>query len=220
MNDLEQLFGESRIRFVEKDGERWICANDCASVLEYANPKDAIVKFVNGNTELLEGKVSKFHTLLSTGRNQSQWYFNEQGLIMFLIKTGMPKAIPFQKWAVNVLHDAIKKLDIPVDKTLRLKSKKTRCDFTDTLKEHGISKPYEYIQLTYSTKKTLGIDVNKKKNNCNPLELCQIMMTETLSMYEIEANNLNGYYNIKPAVMQSGDIVKQIPMTNMQKAVE
>jgi len=221
MANLERFYGESSVRFADYNGERLVCANDCASILEYRNPRQTIAQFVEANNELLTGMrgVYKLYTPTKSG-TQEQWYFSEKGLIAFLIKSNKEKAIPFQKWAIEQLHAAIKNSRPVVDKTLRVKSKKVRCEFTDTLQNHGVTKPYEFIQLTYQTKIGLGIEKNKKKNDCNLMELCQIAMTELLSTYEIEARELNGYHEIKPTVLDSSGIVKQIPLSTIEKAIE
>jgi len=196
MKNIDVFFGESDIRIIDDGGRRWIAASDVARALEYKNPAVAVSDFINGNGELLEGHVEKF----SMGQGKHNWFFDEHALIAYLVKTNQPKAVPFQKWAIDVLSKKIKETNSDQYTTIRFKSKKIRNDFTGVLKDHGISKPVEYIKLTYQTKRGLGIDPNKKKNDCDLWELCKISMAEMLSLYEIESKHPQGYDQISPLV--------------------
>ena len=119
MKELVERFGESRISIIDIDGEKWIRASDCAKVLDYKNYRSTVSNFVETNKELLEGGVQKLYTPSKSG-DQETWYFNDRGLIAFLIKTNQPKAIQFQKWAVGVLSREVKKE--AMDWTLRTKA--------------------------------------------------------------------------------------------------
>ena len=156
MKELVERFGESRISIIDIDGEKWIRASDCAKVLDYKNYRSTVSNFVETNKELLEGGVQKLYTPSKSG-DQETWYFNDRGLIAFLIKTNQPKAIQFQKWAVNILSKEAKKEVFNKETDLRKKSKKVRVEFTDTLKAHGYKSPHEYIQTTYTIVFLMGL---------------------------------------------------------------
>lgn len=197
-----ERFGESRITILEINGKRWIKASDCAKALDYKNYRTTVSAFIESNKELLGEGVHKICTPSKRG-NQETWYFDEKGLIAFLIKTNQPKAISFQKWAVCVLAEKVKEKVKEKQTTLRIKSKKIRVDFTDTLKEHGYKQPYEYIQTTYMMKTRLGIDKNRPKNNLSTWELCRVALAEVLSTARLEDSNANGYQECKPLIESS-----------------
>lgn len=213
MNEITEYFKDINVNFIiDENGVKWVKAIDVARVLGYKNPAVSSNNFISVNKNLLTTCIRKFLIQHITGK-KTTWYMNEKGLVAFLVKTNSDKAIEFQKWALNVIS---KELSITNTNTnsLRIKSKKVRNDFTGVLKEHGISKPYEYIQLTYQTKIYLDIDKNKKKDECNLLELCKISMSELLSAYKIESDNKTGYKEISPVVIESSKTIKQIPIEN------
>lgn len=210
MKEFIERFGESRISIIDIDGKKWIRASDCAKVLDYKNYRSTVSNFVETNKGLLEGGVQKLYTPSKSG-DQETWYFNEMGLIAFLIKTNQPKAIQFQKWAVGVLSREVKKEISNKETDLRKKSKKVRVEFTDTLKSHGYKSPHEYIQTTYTMKTKLGIDKHRPKNDLSPWELCKVAMSEMLSTVRIEDSNANGYYECKPIIQISTENIASIP---------
>lgn len=212
MNEVGEFFGESKVRIVfDDDAGKWMCATDIARALEYRNPKIAVQDFMRANQELLKGSVCQIRTGRSGGNGM--WYFAQNAIMAFLVKTNQPKAVEFQKWAVQVLVDAARKATMgKTEKTLRLRSRQTRNHFTDAAKAHGASKPGHYIELTYKTKVGLGIDKNKRKTECNLLELCRIDLAETLSIYGMEAFNPQGYHEIAPIVEDASKTAAAIPI--------
>jgi prophage antirepressor-like protein len=212
MKQIEKTFESMNVKIIEDvDKIKWMNANDVARVLEYKNPVVSSNDFINSNFELLEGSIRKF-LIGGKGDKKGSWFLNSKGVIAFLIKSNSKKAIAFQKWAVNILDSELQNKQIEKEKTLRIKSKQIRNYFTEALKNHGISKRHEYIQLTYQTKINLDIDKNKKKNDCDLFELCKISMAETLSMYEIESKNKIGFPEIKPVIIDSAKTVNQLDL--------
>jgi prophage antirepressor-like protein len=204
-----ERFGESSINILDLNGKRWIKAADCAKALDYKNYRHTVSAFIESNKELLGEGVSKIDTP-SKGGNQETWYFDEKGLIAFLIKTNQPKAIPFQKWAVSVLAEKVKEKTKEKQITLRSKSKKVRVEFTDTLKAHGYKQPHEYIQTTYMMKTRLGIDKNRPKNDLSPWELCRVVLAEVLSTARLEVSSASGYNQCKPLIESSTSEILKI----------
>lgn len=211
MKELAERFGESRITFLEIDGEKWIKAADCAKALDYKNYKTTVSQFIETNKELLGSTVQNICTVACDGKKRDQWFFNENGLIAFLIKTNKPKAVPFQRWAIDVLSKELEKTIKNKETDLRKKSKKIRIEFTDTLKAHGYRKPGEYIQTTYLMKTKLGIDKNRPKNDLTAWELCRVAMSEMLSTVRLESSNADGYYECKPIIQASTENIAGIP---------
>jgi prophage antirepressor-like protein len=216
METMIERFGESKIHIIDADGEKWINAADCAKALDYKNYREAVSQFILSNQSLLDTCVRKMRTQVS-GQGRESWHFNERGLIAFLVKTNQPKAIPFQKWAIDVLAKEIKK-KVEGYTELRAKSKKIRVEFTDTLKAHGYQLPKEYIQTTYFMKTRLGIDKHRPKNDLSVWELCKVSMAETLSMANLALTEADGYHECKPVIEKSSDVVASIePLRSISK---
>lgn len=212
METIIERFGESRIHLIEIDGQKLINAADCAKALDYKNYRSAIYQFIETNKELLETCVCKIRTQ-SRGDRQSreQWFFNEKGLIAFLIKTNQPKAFKFQKWALDILATEVKKVVNSEYSTLRKKTKKIRVEFTDVLKDRGYEKRHEYIQTTYLMKTTLGIDKNRPKNDLSVWELCKVAMSEILSTARPSGSEAEGYKECIPIIYDSTKDISYIP---------
>lgn len=93
-------------------------------------------------------------------------------------------------------------------KLLREKSKKVRNEFTDTLKEHGYTKPHEYIQTTTQMKSILGIE--HKKDEMDSDELSLILASEAVSRVAINRSKANGFYKVNPLCIKSTMAIENI----------
>ena len=88
-------------------------------------------------------------------------------------------------------------------KTERQKSIETRNTFTDTLSEHGYSKPHEYIQTTQQMKKSLGIA--HKKHEMSVKELDEVAASEALA--KVLINEEEGFNEVNPVCVDAADVV-------------
>ena len=86
---------------------------------------------------------------------------------------------------------------------IREESRKTRNQFTDMLKEHGYTKPGQYIQTTVQMKDTLGITA--KKDSMNEIELKKIRAAEAMADFLIEDES--GFNEVNPICVNSCQIV-------------
>jgi prophage antirepressor-like protein len=196
------IFEGVEIRRVEKDGQQWISALDVAKALEYSNPTVAVKNTVFRNKERFEG-YSIWLPLQTKGGVQNTTMLNLKGVIAFCMLSKQKQAVPFQKWADSVLEKEI--LNIPDD--IRLKAKRKRLEFTDTLKEHGYTKPHEYIQTTVQMKENLGIDKTKKKPECDLIEVMKIATAEMLAKTNLMISEKNGYHEVNPVCIESAKII-------------
>lgn len=194
------FFDNFEIRKINKNGEIWISALDVAKALEYINPAQAVNTILKRNVERFEGSilVDKLSTNLSYHKSKSMTFLNLEGVISFCLISNQKQAIPFQKWAVKILKKEI--LNIPDN--IRLEAKKKRIEFTDTLKERGYTKPYEYIQTTKQMKKELNIE--KKKEDCDLIEVMKIACAEMLAKTKImKDEELQGYNKVNPVCIEA-----------------
>lgn len=86
---------------------------------------------------------------------------------------------------------------------IRTKSKKVRNQFTETLKNHGYTKQYEYINTTKAMKKELGITA--KKDDMTLQELASVSASEWLSMAML--TDERGYHEVNPVCIKASDAV-------------
>lgn len=209
MKDMEVFFKDVNVRVVEVDGTKMVNASDVARAIGYKNPRKASSEFILSNGELLGKGVRQIRTPTAGGEQES-WFFTLEGVTAFLIKTSQPSALEFQKWAVATLAKAITDRATGEYKTIRAKSKKIRNGFTDTLQDHGIRKPVEFIEITYATKRSLGIEHTKPKDELDLWELCQVSIAETLSTYSLAKSDANGLVEVAPIVKKASKTVAQI----------
>lgn len=182
------LFEDTPVRTVEIENENWIAAIDVAKSLGYDNPSRASADMIRQNKELFEGN-ERIVCLHSLGGRQNTRILNMKGVIAFCIKSNKKDALPFQKWATKVLEKEIK--NIPSN--IRLIAKQKRVKFTDTLQEHGCSKPHHYINITLDMKESLGIERDKKKDMCDLIEVMKIAASEDIARINMIQDNAQGY---------------------------
>ncbi|MBV7389032.1 Bro-N domain-containing protein [Pasteurellaceae bacterium TAE3-ERU1] len=87
---------------IDNTNEFWFCANDVCSILEYANPRQAVHKNCNPKG------VSNRYTL-TKGGNQEMVYINEPNLYRLIIKSRKPEAEPFEAWVFEEVLPQIRK---------------------------------------------------------------------------------------------------------------
>lgn len=87
--------------------------------------------------------------------------------------------------------------------TERKKSIAIRNDFTDTLQDHGYTKPTEYIKTTQQMKKPLGI--LHKKAEMTTKELAAIKASEALATVLLDDEY--GFNEVNPVCIDAAEIV-------------
>jgi prophage antirepressor-like protein len=202
------VFEEVPVRREWHNGEQWIPAIDVAKALEYDNPSRAVKDILKRNEARFEGYTTrcKLHVVeggIEKGR-MTDW-LNLYGVIAFCMISSMPKAIPFQRWADKELAKRIQ--EIPTD--IRLISKQKRVKFTDSLKEHGCTKPYHYINITRDMKEGLNIDRNKPKDSCDLIEVMKISVSEELARINLIQNHANRYTECRDESVKASVLINE-----------
>jgi phage anti-repressor protein len=105
------------------------------------------------------------------------------------------------------------------NKEVRSLSKKYRNNFTFTLKNHGLEKRHEYIQITYIMKEGLNISRAKKKEEYNDIELLKTASAECLSTVNIINKNARGYYEIKPICDNISKIIEKATLNTIENSL-
>lgn len=96
-------FGNLDVRtFVDDKGEPWFLANDVCAVLDYRNPRDAVLKHCR------EKGVAKRDTLTAKGEQEAT-YINEGNLYRLIIKSRKSEAEKFESWVCDEVLPSIRK---------------------------------------------------------------------------------------------------------------
>lgn len=85
-------------------------------------------------------------------------------------------------------------------------AKGIRHDFTDTLQDHGYTKPYEYINTTRAMKKPFGITT--KKADMTEAEIKKITAAEYLA--EAMLSDEQGYCEVNPVCVDASMEIERI----------
>ncbi len=90
-NQIQQFHNEEfgSIEILMIDGKPYFPAIECAVVLGYKNPRDAIVKHCN------EDGVAKRDVIDRLGRKQEKKYITEGNLYSLIIRSKLPAALRF-----------------------------------------------------------------------------------------------------------------------------
>lgn len=112
MNDLKVFsnseFGELGVMVI--DGKEWFPATQCASILGYSNPRDAIKRHCKSDGVVKHDGVS--YTTNQHGITSQQTveikYINEGNLYRLIVHSKLPKAVEFEKWIFDTVLPSIR----------------------------------------------------------------------------------------------------------------
>lgn len=109
MTIIQKLFQNHTIRFIEQDGEFLVSANDVIKAIGYPSGqlRKSWYDLQKAIPEQLLGTVRKFPTLAADGKIRDAAFLDSKQLIVVLMKSNKPAAIPFQIWAIEVLHNEL-----------------------------------------------------------------------------------------------------------------
>lgn len=102
-------FGELGVMVI--DGKEYFPATDCAKILGYSNPYDAIAKHCKGDGVVKREGVSI--TVNQHGVETEQMveksYINEGNLYRLIVRSKLPKAVQFERWVFEEVLPSIRK---------------------------------------------------------------------------------------------------------------
>ncbi|MDE7281530.1 MAG: hypothetical protein K2N36_07305, partial [Ruminiclostridium sp.] len=103
MNDLKVFsnseFGELGVLII--DGKEWFPAHQCAKVLGYSNPRDAVRRHCKS------GGVVKHDTPTESGVQPIN-YINEGNLYRLIVSSKLPAAEKFERWVFDEVLPSIR----------------------------------------------------------------------------------------------------------------
>jgi len=208
MNELRRFnFESEEIRAIKKGSIAWLVAKDVCKVLEIKNNRDAL-KDLNESEKLVS-------VITTSGQRRKLTFVNESGVYALILKSRKPETQKLRFWVTSEVLPAIQKtgryeLPEPKNSPIRIESARIRNQHTKVLSEHEINKKHEYIQLTLATKSGLEIPKDHKKPEYSFSELLKTQLAESLATFTIHENNINGYRDIKPVVLDSAVKIKDL----------
>jgi len=109
-NQIKQFYSDEfgSLDVLMIDGKPYFPATECARVLGYKNPYDAILKHCKGdalaNHEVIDG----------LGRKQRKKYISEGNLYRLIIRSNLPEVECFERWVFDEVLPSIRKQGIYV----------------------------------------------------------------------------------------------------------
>ncbi|MCK4630272.1 MAG: phage antirepressor protein [Bacteroidales bacterium] len=237
------IFEDKEIRRISLDGEWYYVVDDVVFALtDSSNVKEYVKKLRQRDEELNKGWGQFVHPLpiQTKGGRQNVNCVNSEGVFRIIQSIPSKKAEPFKRWLARVGKERLEEIEQPSKAIERAKGYylakgysqqwvetrsaaiDTRHKFTETLKEHGIKKNYEYAILTnelYSS--SFGFDaieyreykgLTKKdslRDHMTPLELAATIFSEATSTEIINETNTKNFVETKAAIHIAGNITKE-----------
>lgn len=186
---IKQIFNDTEIRFIEKDGKHWAIASDIATVLGFRDSYTAI--------RVLPIHVKDTHKVRTLGGEQNMSIINEKGIYRLIMRSNKKEVEDFQDWICDVLVELRQATGLKDYETFRMTDKQIQKDAMNKLKEaNQTAKRVDYIKAnTISDKATstlYGFKKMIKKGAMTPEMLAtrQTILTDVVDL--IAAKNRFG----------------------------
>lgn len=200
MNELKIFespdFG--KVRTMEIDGEPYFVGKDVAEILEYTNPRKALIDHVDSEDK----GVTKCDTL---GGTQEMTVINESGLYSLILSSKLPKAKEFKRWVTSEVLPSIRKHgayavdELINDPELAIKA------FT-ALKEERLKN--KKLETTVAVQTQQIAELQPKASYYDVVLNCKdlLSITEIAKDYGKSAKWLNNYLHDNKVQFKQGDI--------------
>lgn len=99
-----EQFGQ--VRTIEHDGEPWFVGKDIAVILNYSNPRKALLDHVDAEDRFNGDGVTIRDSI---GREQHPTIINESGLYSLILSSKLPTAKEFKRWVTSEILPTIRK---------------------------------------------------------------------------------------------------------------
>lgn len=141
-------------------GEKfWFPATECARILGYSHPKDAVTRHCKGGVK---------HAYLTAGGKQTVKFIPEGDLYRLIIRSKLPSAQRFETWVFDEVLPSIRKHGAYIVPTLleeiRVKDERNRALLQELSEEHlKYVKAEERLNFIESAKSDLENQIEKDK---------------------------------------------------------
>ena len=184
---IKQIFNDTEIRFIEKDGEHWAVASDITSVLGFRDSFNAV--------RILPNHVCATHKVSTTSKKkyarkyQDYTVINEKGIYRLIMRSNKKEVEDFQDWICDVLVELRQATGLKDYEAFRMTDKQIQKDAMNKLKEaNQTAKRVDYIKAnTISDKATstlYGFKKMIKKGAMTPemLSTRQTILTDVVDL--------------------------------------
>jgi prophage antirepressor-like protein len=107
-------FEEKKIKFIQKNEKIWLPSSAIADGLEIH--RNNVNQIYYNNKDLLEPYTATMKIISAQGTRQKTRVFDKTGFIGICMRSNSKKALPFQKWVLDVV-DKIEKKGYYIDKS-------------------------------------------------------------------------------------------------------
>lgn len=184
---IKQVFNDTEIRFIEKDGEHWAIASDIATVLGFRDSFNATKNLPNHVRGTLKGSTTSDKK--RARKYQDYTVINEKGIYRLIMRSNKKEAEDFQDWICDVLVELRQATGLKDYEAFRMTDKQIQKDAMNKLKEaNQIAKRVDYIKAnTISDKATstlYGFKKMIKKGAMTPEMLAtrQTILTDVVDL--------------------------------------
>lgn len=212
MKEIIKQFNNEKVRVILKNGQPFFNAQDICKSLHLTNTSEAL-------RVLEKDDIISNDTTDKLGRVVNVLFVSEEGLYDLIMKSRKKEAKSFRRWITHEVLPSIRKTGkYSIPGKLKELSTEKRNLMTDQWKNHGVDKPYQYIQLTLQEYKALNIE--NKKAQMTEKELLLLTALETMeSLKLIDNEQIAGYYDCKDSLIETATQIKAIETSN-KKAVK
>jgi|LakMenEpi03Aug12_release.lakeMendotaPanAssembly.Ray.scaffolds.fasta_scaffold148491_3 prophage antirepressor-like protein len=219
-------YNNKTVRIFGTNEDPWFCSKDICEILEYANYRDALFKFVDDdNKKSLKVLGVSFKETPKITHNEGQMcYINEEGLYSLIFACKLPLAKLFKKWVMKEvlpsirktgqyklqeqLADAMKNLEI---KDQQLEEKDQQLEEKDQQLEENQQQLEENQKQLDEAKSKLRSETSKLKNQLRKtLEFNQATkkIEPTEYIYIVTTSQYQKTNKFKVGGCQSFDLIK------------
>jgi len=185
------------------DGDKkvWFVAYEVCSKLEFANTSDAIKNHCNPKG------IANGYTLTDGGK-QKTLLIDEPNLYRLISRSKKESAVKFQDWIFEVVLPSIRETgEYNISQCLKNQSSEIRNGMTDAWKECGVSKPHEFMQLTFQEYKSLGFQKEKRKKDMTKEELLTLAALESMETLKLFHEKKDGYYECRDSLQETAKVI-------------
>lgn len=206
MNDLKVFssteFGELGVMLI--DGKEYFPASQCAKILGYVSPRDAIQK------RCKEDGVAKCDVIDSLGRTQQMKFINEGNLYRLIVSSKLPSAEKFERWVFDEVLPSIRKNgsygEINIEE---LVTKTATAVVTEVMKQ--------LVPVLYSTHSEVIISSEKPKYKKPRKAVCKISRLEPAIRASVDEMLLSEKYTYGDIVNYLGSLNISISVTSVSR---
>ncbi|MFP4498905.1 MAG: Bro-N domain-containing protein [Vulcanimicrobiota bacterium] len=163
-------FQDKPVEFLEKDGEKWLTAEQVGMALGYSEPRKSIVNIINRRQDEFEDLIAVIK-LMTPGGNQETTILSRDAVNLVCMFSKKPVAKVFRRWVLQILREIqengkaipakAKDNKLHYLREQRLQKKLQYQAYKNLANAPGISKEYKAILMAKACEVVTGNDCTK-----------------------------------------------------------